>query len=161
HDDSGTQPVNGYTDGQGRFYFDDMSRGGSFATKVTIDPNNQSYQDFFSYCRAPDKKGGFLRSMRRSGENNSYKLSVRYLPAFNGLTNDPIADQKLHDTHVELSLKFDASSILKTQEWFGSTAILDVTKYLKSQLANQTQFGVLNFDLTGWDDVVCDLIQGR
>jgi hypothetical protein len=157
----GLTPVNGFTDGQGRFYFDDMSRGGSFAAQVTVDSTNTNYKEFFVDCRAPDRKGANLRQMRLSGANNHYQVSVRYLPKFVGLTNDPFKDQSFRDTHVDLTLNFSSSSILKTQEFLSGTTIKTITKLLRGQLANQPENGVYTFDLTGWDDAVCDLIQGR
>jgi hypothetical protein len=163
-DDSRVGPVNGYIDPKGNFYFDDMSRGGIFEAQLTVDPNNKSYRDFFAACRNPEKKGYILRSMRRDGENNRYIVSVRYLPKFSNLPNNPVNDQKLHVTNASLSLKFDPASLLRSQDSyfnFGSSPVAEVTRVLRAQLNDQSEVGVFTFDLTGWDDVVCDLVQGH
>lgn len=154
----GVAPVNGYADDRGAFYFNDLSRGGTAPAVVEVESGNKSYRDFFKYCKAG--KAAYLRAMRRSGEGNVYHVSMRYLPSFKELANDPIKDQGYTDK-ASLKLKFESGASLDALESYPDKIKAELYRTLNKQLSEQSEFGLLELDLSGWDDVVCDLIQGK
>lgn len=151
-------PVLGYVDPDGNFYFGDLSRGGALASILSVDPKNRGFKSFFKYCAAG--KLDYLRSMRRNREGNRYRLSLRYLPELTGFANDPFKAQKMKDVENTLRVQFGADSSIDTYEWSAQSIKKDLVAELNRQIAEQP-LGQVDLDLTGWDDVVCDLVQGK
>lgn len=155
---AGVAGIPGYIDQANNFYLSDLSRGGFAAASVTVDPANKGYHEFFKYCRAG--KTSYLRSMRRSAEGNKYRVSMRYLPELSGFNNNPLAASNYKENSVSLRLKFEANSAIDTLESYPDRTKRDVFNVLNKQMTDQ-KMGVVELDLTGWDDVVCDMLQGR
>lgn len=155
-DGSGVPAVHGYIDEKNNFYFSDLTRSGSIRASMHIDPSNRS---FFKYCRS-DKKS-FLRSMRRNSEGNSYKMTMRYLPILTGFANDPFVSQNYTESEYKILLNFDQTSSIDTQESYPDRVKNELLAILNTQARAQKEFGVIELDLTNWDDVVCDVLQGR
>lgn len=157
-DSSGIAPISGYVDDQNGFHFGDLSRTGNFAAAMTIDAKNK---DFFKYCRLSSTKGDRLRFMRRSGNNNRYLVSFRFLPKIEGFSNRPFQDQNYKESEVDVEVKLGKDSIVATQEWNPSALSDQVALNLRKQVLEQPEFGLINLDLSGLDDLVCDLVQGH
>ena len=157
-DGSELAPINGYIDKNNRFFFNDLSRSGDFKAKVTVDPKNKSYAEFFNYCAKG--KGRYLRLQRLSGENNRYTVSLRYLPTLKGFSNSPLVDQKYVENNVNVSIKYDDNATISKND-FSEQAKAELQNLIKRQVLSQPEYGLINLDLTGWDDVVCDLVQGH
>lgn len=157
-DNSDIPAIRGFVDDQNRFYMDDLTRRGSFKAEVAVDPTNQSYREFFKYCAAG--RNNLVRAMRKGRENNRYVVSVRYLPALKGFANDPLVDQKYKENNVEVRVVFADSSSL-SQEVFSDRVKAEVVALIKRQVLEQSNWGTIKLDLTGWDDVVCDMLQGK
>lgn len=152
----GVPPIHGFIDEQNNFYFNDLTRSGAIEASIQIEASN-SY--FFKYCRAG--KASYLRSMRRSNEKNSYKVKMQYLPSFSSFANNPLATQNYKEDEYRIRLKFDSSSSFDTQENYPDRLKNELVVLLNKQAREQKTMGVIELDLTNWDDVACDLIQGR
>jgi hypothetical protein len=147
-------------DAQNRFYFENMSRAGNFRAQVVVDPSNASFQKFFDYCADPANDGTFLRLMRRH-EHNKYVVKLRFVPEFKGFQNDAYADLGFHWTDKRLSLKVDPSSIIYSQDFDPDFLVQQIREALNKQIKSQSSPNTVTLDLTGYDDLVCDLIQGK
>lgn len=158
-DDSGAPSIPGYLDSNNRVLIGAMSRGGTFKTQVKVDPKNSDYKDFFNYCAKG--KGKYLRVMRLDGHNNRYTMSLRYLPSFKNFSNNPLVDQNYVENNVNVAIKFEDNSTISSYEMFPEKTKRALLSLIKEQVANQPEYGKIELDLSGWDDVVCDLIQGH
>lgn len=148
----GVKAVQGIIDGEGNFRFGNISRGGPLHVKVSVDPANR---DFFRYCR--DGNSAFLGVMRRK-ERNAYKVSVRYLPSFDGFAKSPFEAVNWKPWRNQLEFNFAAGAV---SDGFRDKPRTDFMKALNQQIAAQKEFGAIELDMTGWDDLVCDFVQGR
>jgi hypothetical protein len=148
----GLKPVEGFIDGEGNFRFGNISRGGSIQVKVSVDPGNK---EFFRYCRAGEM--GFLASMRREGIN-SYKVTARYLPAFDAFAKSPFEVVNWRPWRNQLEFNFSSNAVA---DGFRDKPRSNFVKALGQQVAAQKEVGIIELDLTGFDDLVCDFVQGR
>lgn len=155
------KPVSGFVDEQNHFHVEDLSRSGDFSAQLKIDPQNKSYDDFFKYCRTSASRGIRLQAMRTKGENNHYTVTLRLLPQFNAFAGLPLLDSGYRETNSDVLLKFASASVLMTEEWKPDQVKADLYRSLRKQIQEQKDYGVINLDLSGYDDVVCDLIQGN
>jgi hypothetical protein len=162
-DPDGVPPIAGFRDEQNHFHVEDLSRRGEFAAQLTVNPQNKSYDGFFKYCAQSSSRGIRLQAMRTRGENNRYTVSMRYLPKFAAFAGQPLADSGYRETTTDVSVKFSDSSVLMRQEWKPDDVKASLNESLRKQIASgaQKEPGVITLDLTGYDDVVCDLIQGN
>lgn len=156
--EDGIAPVNGFVDAEGHFYVADLSRGGYVNATLAVDSKNRGYKSFFKYCAA--EKSDYLRSMRRSNENNRYRLSLRYLPSLTGFANDPLKSQNFKDVENSLRVQFAAGSSIDSHDWSPQKVKKEFIDEVNRQVAEQA-LGLVELDLTGWDDVVCDIVQGK
>lgn len=157
----GVPPIKGYVDEQNRFYFDDLTRNGFYEVKLSVDPLNKGYANFFSYCGNAKEKGKYLRLMRKRGEGNKYSMSVRFLPTLDGFSNKPLAGQNFKALEPKLKFSVSPESILETEDYNPLKVAREFASELSKQLQSQSEFGLVELDLTGYDDLVCDLIQGN
>jgi hypothetical protein len=149
----GVQPVQGLIDGEGNFRFGNLSRGGAVQAKLSIEPSNR---DFFRYCR--EGSAGMLGAMRRSKEGHAYKLSARFLPSFRGFANSPFETLNWRPLKNAIAVNFFAGAVA---DGYTDKPRTNFVKELNRQIAAQKEFGAIELDLSGWDDMVCDLVQGR
>ena len=155
----GVLPINGFVDENKNFYFSELSRGGSAPATLIVDKANSYFRDFFKYCKT--NRSEFLRLPRVNGERNSYRLSMRYLPEMNGFGNNPLVEQKYRDTEYLLNWTFSADSSIDRLDVYPDKVKRQLYAELSEQLKKSKAMGKVELDLTGWDDVACDLIQGR
>ncbi|MBX3022678.1 MAG: hypothetical protein KF799_13480 [Bdellovibrionales bacterium] len=153
--------IQGHLDENGGFHFQQLSRKGAFSAKLEISKDNKGFRQFFRYCAKDSIRARDLRSMRRDGENNHYVVSVRYLPDLSRFTNKPLAEQrfKMSYANLQLNLNPDAASIVA--EYRPDAYVEELREKISAQLKEQNEFGVITLDLSGHDDFVCDLVQGK
>lgn len=157
--ENGSTPVNGYVDQDSNFYFDDLSRKTRANVQLTIDPQNKGLEEFYLFCN--QEKGHLLRALRRNRYNNKYALRVQYLPSLSGFKNQPLQTQGYKETSARLDLRFEDGSIVSHSDKADENFKTDAIERLNQQLAGQKEFGLLELDLTGLDDLVCDLVLGN
>lgn len=158
-DGTGVKPVKGYVDEKNNFIFEDLSRSGEFAAQLKIDPANPGNREFFKYCRSG--KGSFLRSMRKSGPFNKYTVSLRYLPSLTGFGNNPLVDQKYNEHTQNLRVQFDPAATISVDELYPDKVKQEFQRMISKQTKAAKEFGYVEIDLSGWDDAVCDMINGK
>jgi hypothetical protein len=156
----GLQAVNGYVDAQNHFLFDNMTRAGRFRAQVVVDNSGPSFQNFFDYCANPSDKGMFLRLMRRK-EHNKYSVKVRFLPELKGFANNAYSDLGFKWTDKRLQFSIQPDSIVATQDFEPTFLQQQIRADLTKQINAQNNPDTISLDLTGYDDLVCDLIQGK
>ncbi len=148
----GVKPVQGLIDDEGQFRFGNISRGGPLPAKVSIEPSNQ---EFIRYCR--ESNTDFLSVMRRRG-GNVYKVFARYLPAFDGFAKSPFEVVNWKPWRNQLEFHFASNAVA---DGYRDKPRSNFIKALNQQVAAQKEVGVIELDLTGFDDLVCDFVQGR
>lgn len=149
----GVAPVNGFIDSEGNFRFGNISRGGSVQAKLSIEPSNR---EFFRYCR--EGSSGLLASMRRSKEGNAYKITARFLPSLNEFKNRPLETLNWRMLKNAITVSFGEGAVA---DGFRDKPRADFVKEMNRQISEQKELGVIELDLSGWDDLVCDIAKGR
>lgn len=149
----GLAAVQGFTDADGNFRFGNLSRGGNVRVNLSVEAKNR---EFFRNCR--EGATSYLSSMRRAKENNVYKISARYLPSFAAFPNNPFELQKWRQLKSSLAFVFGAGAV---EDGFIDKPRAAFVKAMNAQMTAQKEVGAIELDLSGWDDVVCDLVQGR
>jgi|GEM_PF-2917240 hypothetical protein len=155
---SALQGISGYMDESGGFHFESMSRSGKYPVQVTMETENE---DFLKDCENFDSKGRYLRLKRINHENNSFLLKVRFLPALQGFTNTPLKDQDLKRVDFAVSLDFSKDSLVTQYDFRPEALQTEVRRKISDQISRSPKFGEYQIDLSGMDDLVCDLIQGK
>ena len=148
----GVKPVQGLIDGEGNFRFGNISRGGPLPVKLSVEPGNR---EFVRYCREGNMD--FLGVMRRKGVN-VYKISGRYLPAFAGFAKSPFEVVNWKSLRNQLQFSFTSDAVV---DGFRDKPRSNFVKALNQQMMAQKEVGLVEFELTGFDDLVCDFVQGR
>lgn len=156
----GVPAVQGFVDPQNKFHLQEMSRKGNFQAKLSIPKNNKSFKQFFKYCRRFEDWGEYLSSMREDNEANTYLVQLRYLPD-SAVLKESLARQTVSVSDFKIKPKFDSKSLIENANGEPGEMKKKFYANLQKQLKSQNVFGVINLDLTGWDDAVCDLIQGK
>jgi hypothetical protein len=155
----GPSRVSGFVDEKGNFRMGSLARSGSFPVKLTIPSSNPGYKTFMKACRKGDAAD--LLDLREGKVKNTYRLEVRYLADMSQLPNDPWKEQSYRVHTIDPRLKISADSLTAENEVNVEVYRLRVGEKIAEQFRNQKTHGVFSIDLSGQDDLVCDLIQGK
>ncbi len=151
-------PMKGFVDEDNNFFPDEQFARTEQDVTLELDPMNGDNSEFKNFCKDYEQMGDVLTAFRVSQAGNRYHLRMRYLPNTTQFNNDPFLNLKTHEYKVSLEVAGDSLiGRLPRKKELIEKAVRDV----EDQLKLDAPVGIFEIALENWDDLACDLVQGK
>lgn len=142
-------------DEKGRIVLDNTIYRGPMEGKIQFGLSGTNLKYFKSYCLGEVDKDA-LSTWRRLKKNNSYHLQVQYLPDAKQMSD---LYAKLETTDYEVIISYSSLSGVE-QDYSSEQLKAEIQNHILEELQSSSTVASFNIDLTNYDDLVCDLIDG-